>query len=744
MRSHRPFMCGALCVAAVLASTVAVGQPASSADAARERPSIGLVLSGGGARGGAHIGVLKALRELRVPIDYIAGTSVGAVVGGLYVSGMSVEDLEDLVKSLEWENAFLSLTPRRLKSFRRKRDDDLFLVSQKPGLNHGQFELPAGLSQGQVIDMILSRETLRASLVNNFDDLKIPFRAVASNIATGDAVVLDSGNLARALRASMSIPAVLAPIEIDGRLLVDGGIAMNLPVEVAQSMGADHVIAVDVSTPLRTKATLRSVVDVTTQLTNLLTRAGTVNQRKKLKPGDVLIQPEFGDDVSSVSFEQMADTIQVGYDAVMAHRAELAPFELDEAGYQSYLAHLKNPRMRELPVVDFVHLDNDAPIADSVVRTRLTDIKLGERLDIDAVEKDVDKVYGLEYYQNVRYALAKQGDETGLDIELDKRSWGPNYLQLGVKYSSAGDQDALFDLAVSYLRTQMNDLGAEFRTTLAVGDEPAFLNDMYLPFGSKGLYFFAPSLDFHSSLFNVYQGDERVTEAQIRDATLQLGVGRELPTWGEFRFGTRIAYGDSLLRIGDPAFLPEDTFRRGEFFAKFSVDTMDSISFPRSGVLSTIEWRGSRSAALDADSNFDQLLVDVAAAKTWGRHTLLTTFRYDSTVSGIAPVNRLFRMGGFFDLSGINRNQLSGQNAARVGASYYRRIGDLALFPAFVGVSLEVGNTWDSRSNISWSSSRVGGSFWGGVSTPIGPVYVAYGRAEGGDHAFYVYLGRIF
>ncbi len=745
MPSRRPLLRGVLCVAAVLAAASARGQTANTGPAVvPARPTIGLVLSGGGARGGAHIGVLKALRELRVPIDYLAGTSVGAVVGGFYVSGMSVEDLTRLVESLEWETAFLNVTPRRLKSFRRKRDDDLFLVSQKPGLNKGEFELPAGLTQGQVIDMILSRETLRSSLVENFDNLKIPFRAVASDIATGEAVVLGSGSLARALRASMSIPAVLAPIEIDGKLLVDGGIAMNLPVEVAQSMGADHVIAVDISTPLRTRDTLRSVVDVTTQLTNLLTRAGTVSQRDKLRPGDVLVQPEFSDDVSSVNYERMADTIQTGYDAIMAHRAELEPFALDAAGYQAYLDGLKDPRMRDLPIVSFVNLENHAPIADSVVRTRLGDIKIGKPLDVDAVEKSVDKVYGLEYYQNVRYGLVKEDGKTGLDVELDERSWGPNYLQLGVEYSSAGDEDALFGLAASYLRTEMNDLGAEFRTTFVIGDEPAFLNDLYLPFGSKALYFFAPSLDFQSSLFNVFEGDQRITEAQIREATLELGIGRDLPNWAEYRFGVRVGPGDTLLRVGDPALLPDSKFRRGEFFGKFSVDTIDSVSFPRSGVLASAEWRGSRSGPLHADTDFDQLLVTVAAAKTWGRHTLLSTLRYDATIGGTAPLNRLFRMGGFFDLSGLEANQLAGQDAVRIGASYYHRIGDLALFPAFAGFSIEVGNTWQSRSEISLSSARVGGSFWAGVSTPIGPVYVGYGRAEGGDNAFYVVLGRIF
>src|SRR5512134_2513374 len=239
---HRSVLHLAACAAALAASAAAWAQDDAPVGSA-ERAPIGLVLSGGGARGGAHIGVLKALEELRVPIDRIAGTSIGAIVGGFYVSGMTVADLEQLVESLEWEAAFLNVTPRQLKSFRRKRDDDSFLVNQKPGLNDGEFELPIGLVPGQVIDMIISRETLRASQVDNFDELAVPFRAVAGDIVTGEPVVLGTGSLARAMRASMSIPAALAPIEIDGRLLVDGGIVLNLPVDVAREMGADVVIA---------------------------------------------------------------------------------------------------------------------------------------------------------------------------------------------------------------------------------------------------------------------------------------------------------------------------------------------------------------------------------------------------------------------------------------------------------------------------------------------------------------------
>jgi NTE family protein len=725
-------------------ATPAMAQPGEPVAGTPERPSVGLALSGGGARGGAHIGVLKALEELRVPVDYVAGTSIGAVIGGFYVSGMSVADLEQLVESLEWETAFLNVTPRALKSFRRKRDDDSFLVNQKPGLNDGEFELPFGLVQGQVVDMIISRETLRASQVDNFDQLAIPFRAVAGDIVSGEAVVLGSGSLARAIRASMSIPAALSPIEIDGRLLVDGGIAMNLPVDVARDMGADVVIAVDISSGLLNRETLRSVLDVTSQLTNMLTRSGTVQQRAKLTLTDVLLEPQFSDDLTSMEFARMRETIQTGYDTVMQNRAQFERLALTEEQYDAYVAARGDPRMNELPVVEFVRLDNEGPVADSVVEARLGAIELGSPLDVDAVERAMNTVYGLDYYQNVRYGLVNDATGTGVELELDARSWGPNYLQLGMEYSSAADSDSMFGLAASYLSTAINPLGGEWRATVVIGDEPALISDLYQPFGQKGLYFYAPSLNLESTQFNVYAGDERITEAQLREATLELAVGRELLTWGEYRFGLRAARGEFDLRVGDPTQLSEEVFRRGEFFGRFSVDTMDSVSFPREGSQLSLEWRASRQRFLEADADFDQLLLAASYAKTWGRHTVLTTLRWDATVSGTAADSRLFRMGGFFDISGLNRNQLSGQHATRVGMAYYRRIGDLALFPAFAGASLELGNAWQSREDISSNDAILGGSFWAGVDTPVGPVYVGYGRAEGGEDAFYISLGRVF
>jgi NTE family protein len=715
-------------------------------DADAGRPSVGLALSGGGARGGAHIGVLKALEELRIPVDYIAGTSIGAIVGAFYASGMSIEDLEDVPRNIDLERALLNVTPRPYRSFRRKRDDDVFLVEMRPGFSDAlELELPIGLVHGQVIDMILTRLTLSASAAPDFNELVIPFRAVAADIVTGEPVVLASGNLARAVRASMSLPAALAPVEYDGRLLVDGGIAMNLPVEVAIDMGADVVLAVDISAPMREREDMRSILDVTFQLSNLLTREGSEAQKRYLRDQDFLLTPEFAAEHSTVSYARMAETIGAGYELIMAERETLAHLSLPEEEYRAWRTSRQMPALDPPPVVDFIQLNNDSRIADSVIESRLRDIELGQPLDVDLVERAVGRVYGLDFFQNVRYDLITEGERTGVAVDVEERSWGPNYLQLGLKFRASGDDSVMFGLAVSYLRTAVNELGAEWRTTAKIGDEPALMTSFYQPLGPAARFFIEPAVSFETTRLSVWSDEERpLGVLRLREAMFDLSVGRELMYFGEIRAGLRRSYGDIRIGVGEPELAQGDDFNRGEVFVRFSVDTLDSIAFPRTGVLATAEWLGSRTRRLSADRDFDRWRLRAFHARTWGRHTLLSTFRYDITTRGEAPLESLSRLGGFIDLSGLNHHELAGQNSMRVGLSYYRRIGDLALFPAFAGISLEAGNVWDNRRDIGFRDTVVGGSFWAGVDTPVGPIYVGYGRAQGSRDAFYIFLGNFF
>ena len=730
----------------VLAVCLAAGGSSALAQdrAPAARPRIGLVLSGGGARGGAELGVIKALEELRVPVDVVAGTSVGAAIGGFYASGMTVEEIEEFVRGIDWDAAFLNQTPRHLESFRRKREDDLFFLQTRPGIGDEGFALPIGVVQGQVIDTIMARVMLPVAHVRDFDELTIPFRAVAGDLETGEAVILGGGNLALAIRASMAVPAVLTPVEIDGRLLVDGGIALNLPIEVAKSMGAERIVAVDISEKPATRENLRSVVDVTEQLTNLLTSRSFDGQLALLTDADVLLTPDLPPEYGSTTFGRMAETIDAGYQLAIANRALFADMQLTPEEYAAWRASLPNPRRTAQPTIDFVRFGDSAPLAPSVIEARLGDVELGLPLVFEDFERSLNRVYGLGIYQTVRFDLVEEEGAQGLELDLVERSWGPSYVQLGLRYSSATDEDAQFGLAASYLRTGINERGGEWRATVEFGDEPGFVGDWYQPLGPKALTFINPALDIESNQLNIFENDELVAETRLRQAIFEMGVGRELLDWAEIRGGFRVGAGDTRLRVGDPAAVPFDEFHRGEWFTRFSVDTLDNVSFPLEGTFMTAEWRGSNESLLGSDDDYDQLLLSLVHARTWRRNTVLSTVRYDATISGVTPAFALFRVGGFRDLAGFNSGELTGQYVARVGASYYRQIGDLALFPAFVGLSAEFGNAWDARDDISADGAILGRSIWAGVDTPAGPVFMAYGTAEGGHDAFYVFLGRLF
>lgn len=750
MHSIRLILSAALfCTALFTASGKTAGANAQTLtpDLAIERSSsprkkIGLALSGGGARGGAHVGVLSALRELRIPIDYIAGTSMGSVVGGLYASGITGAMLEDVIHDTEWRALFSDTPPRTEESFRRKQDHRLFLLRQRLGFRDGDIQLPLGAIQGQRMDVMLSRLTLPAVGVNNFDNLQIPFRAIATDIVTGEAVVLGRGNLARAIRASLSIPAIIAPIEIDGRLLVDGGIAMNLPVEVVRAMGADIIIAVDVSTPLHTREDIRSAIAITGQLSGFLTRGSTEAQIAQLSDDDVLIVPQL-DGLASADFSRIEETLALGYEATMAKASELMPLALDAVDYRAHRQARSSHPSEALPSIDFVRLDNQSKLADNVIYGRIGDLVTdGGPVDITAIEKAIARIYGLQLFQNVRYEVVTEGPSTGLEIQVQDRSWGPNYLQFGIEYSSTTDH-SVFGLNSSYLRTEINRNGGEWRSGLTLGEEQGLFTELYQPLGERATFFFHPSLTLEESVVSLYEDGDRVAELAVPRAEFSLAAGRELGMWGEWRIGILRSTGDVDVRVGNPSLRVDDQFHEGMFFTRLSVDTLDNVHFPTAGTAFRAEWRASRES-LGADEDFDQFIANASATKSWGRHTFTGGIRFNSTRSGKSPVQNLPRIGGFFDLSGFNQNELSGQHVGRLLGAYYRRIGDIALLPAYTGATIEIGNAWNSRAAISLDNSIVAGSVWIGADTPIGAAYLGYGTAEGGISSIYVRLGSLF
>jgi len=707
----------------------------SASDTAR-RPKIGLALSGGGARGAAHIGVLKVLEQHHIPIDFIAGASMGSIVGGMYASGMSPDELEAMISDIDWSDAFTDRIPRSDRSFRRKRDDDLYLVKNKPGISGFSLKFPPGLLDGQKIDLILKRNTLHVVTVHDFDDLSIPYRAVAADLETGDPIVLEGGDLALAMRTSMSIPIVFSPREIDGKLLVDGGVSCNLPIDVVRRMGADVVIAVDISTPLQDRDELISVLAVTDQITSILTRRNTDIQIKSLGDGDIFINPDLGD-ITTASFGRAAEAVPIGVKAAEAAIGDLERLSLSE---QEYSEHVAGRARSEPPlVIDAIGIINQSRLSDDVIKARL-DVETGKPLDIDRLEKDLEQIFGLELFESVYYDITERADSTILTVTARERSWGPNYLQFGIAIYE-DFEGPNFNLSAAYTRTAVNRLNGEWRTALQIGKEPNISTEFYQPIDHSLRYFVHPLASVGEKADNIFDSEgHKIAERNVFRYGGGLSTGRELGTWGEIRGGLMREAGTISTQVGDPG-VPNLDFDTGEAFLQFFADELDDVNFPSSGGSLRIRFTSAREY-LGSDLDYDQLLADGSCALSIGRNIGFFRGCFATTLKGDSPYQSLFRLGGFTRLSGLEQNELMGQHAALISGTFYRRIADISLVSLYGGLSVEYGNVFQERDQIDLDRGLAAGSLFLGLDTLLGPIYIAYGITEGKRQNYYLFLGR--
>ncbi|MGA2841508.1 MAG: patatin-like phospholipase family protein [Steroidobacteraceae bacterium] len=721
------------------------------------------MLSGGGARGIAHVGVLKVLEDLKIPIDCIAGTSMGAVVGGLYASGMSAHDIETTIRSLDWQEAFRDAPPRRDLAFRRKQDDRNFLVRLPLGLKHAQILLPKGFIQGQKLQETLRQLTLPFDNSTDFDKLPTKFRAVATDLVTGGAVLLDKGDLAIAMRASISAPGVFAPVEYEGRLLVDGGLAENLPIDVAREMNADVLIVSDVSYPLQNRAQLDSALSISNQMLAILVRKDSDRQLKTLGPQDILIEPSLGA-ATSTDFSSGVNTIVQGERAARGAMDKLASLRVDEQTYGKYLAR-RAAREPGLAPIQFVRVDHQSKRYEKTILAEMQPL-VGKPLDPDQVGARITELYGLGNFETLDYSLAKQAatatatataasadagdaDETGLEIHARRKSWGPNYVRFGLNLEDDFQGNSHYNAAARFLMTEIDDFGAELLTDVQIGYDPKVVSEFYQPLDALRTWFVAPSARIEARDLPIYVDNEEVADYRDREAEADLDVGRNLGNWGEIRVGIHRTNGLTYERYGKPG-LSEAQYNDGELFFKFSYDQLDNVHFPREGATFSMQWDADRT---DLGSDFvrDRVSADWLVAESRGRNTVLWWTSAGTTLDGNVKPTALpefYSLGGFFNLSGLPQTSLIGPNYAITRAIYFRKIGrggeGFFEFPAYIGMSLEVGNTWNERGEISYGSARKDGSIFVAFDTFLGPLYLGSGYDTRGNSAYFLFLGRTF
>ncbi|OEZ02200.1 hypothetical protein BIY45_02400 [Stenotrophomonas sp. BIIR7] len=707
------------------------------------RPRIGVALGGGGARGIAHVRILKQLEALHIPVDCIAGTSAGALVGALYASGKTPEQIEKVVLDTNWMAMFSDTLPRRERSLRRKGDDYEQLAPIGIGLG-GQgkrIQLAGGMAQGERLIALFETATGGSRVSGDFDDLSIPFRAIATDLNTGEAVILDHGSLPLAMRASMSLPGIFRPITIGDRVLLDGGVANQVPIDVVRAMGADRVIAVDVGTPLTELDRDASLVDVIGQLSGFLTTRNAQRQLDTLGPQDLLISPPLTGKVATGDFDKAALALEIGQQAADTAAPALRAFSQPEPAWQRWYAVREQRAARAAPApIEFIEVRNHTAYADELLLSYLP-VEVGKPLDSKGMQEGVLRAYGMDTLASIGYEETRRDGRVGVVITAYEKPNGPAYLEAGFRLSNDLDGNHESNLRAGLLFAPLSPYGAEARVTVQLGSEPAIQGSYYHPFDVGNRYAFEAAAGYETRSFNVFddQGN-KTSRYRVQRTGASVDLARNVSNVLTLRVGVERFAGNARMDIGSPQ-VPRTSFDEGALTASATYDNIDSVYFPRNGFLVNLgtyqsqEWLG-------ADTRFGQIDLDAVGAFPIGSNAVQLGLRYHVTASGTAPLQSLYRLGGRWRLAGFQQNQLTGQNYALAFAGYTYELGKVLGRSAQVGGTVEYGNAWQRRSDMSISDGIWNGSLFLGFDSWIGPLIFGIGMREGGHRVVFIELGQ--
>ena len=717
-------------IAAALVATAALAD-----DPPPPRPKIGLALGGGGARGGAHVGVLKVLERLHIPVDYVAGTSMGAIVGGLYAAGVPLETIEEELRGTDWSDLLADRPVYRDLVWRRKQDEGRYLLDLELGLRDWKLHVPSGLRAGQKLGFKLQTLLLPVQQVHDFSLLPLPFACVATDVETGDRVVLDHGDLAQSILASMTIPGAFAPVEIDGKLLVDGGMADNLPVEVVRAMGADIVIAVNVGTPLAKREALASFVGVTGQAFGFLT---VRNAERSAALADVVIRPDLSG-VDSGDFGSVGEAITRGEAA--AAEAEQALAKLSSDAWDP--ARRRQPDFSSFPLA-FVRAEGNQRVDSRVILAR-AGLQEGEPFQIPRVRLALRRVFGTSDFQWVRFGLDKEEEGTGVVFRVKEKPWGPTYIHFGLELVDDLEGDADYVVKANLTRTNLNRRGGEWRNDIQAGSHPGWRTELYQPLDFRGHFFVAPWAVRVRSRAPIFQDGNRIASYTVDENLVQLDGGIEYGRWGEVRLGVYRSRVHAEVDTGPPALPTLDVGGGGVAF-DVGFDNLDRPAIPRHGSQARVHSIFSRTS-LGAEESYDRVELVASHFRGRGRHTGFAVLQYGTSLGSELPAYDSFVLGGLFSLGGYSEGELRGQVLAGLSTGYHFRLSNLPSGlgqGVYLGAELDAANVWDNTSEVSVSDLLYGVTVLVGADTLVGPVFLAYGWAEGGHDRLYLTVGRSF
>jgi len=704
------------------------------------RPRVGLALGGGGARGAAHVGVLRVLDELRIPIDCVAGTSMGALVGATFAAGTPPAELEREMLAIKWEETVGGQGRRNRMPIDRKLASITYTNSLELGVANGRLLTPGGLINTQEIEQALHTLVARAQFVRDFDDLAIPFRAIATDMVKSEMVVLDEGELAVAMRASMAAPGAFSPIVIDGKVLADGGLMRNLPVDVARDLCADVVIAVWMSSPppesgdISAIAMLQRSVDVSIE-------ANVRLQIASLTPVDVGIDVPTGD-MRSTDFQRVPDAIVLGRAAAEAQRDALLRYAVSEEEYAVWALSVGRTNFETYTLSD-VRINGTDRVNPEYVQAQLRDSAAGATVTAEEVVADIDRVYQLGDFERVNYRFNGEGDVRSLEIDVREKIFGANILRadFGLAAYEAGDLFAIIRL--DHDRTWINDHGGRWHNAVQMGRDSLLTSDFYQPLDVRQRFFVQPIAFAEQRREDIYIDDDRVAEYEVRQAYGRVDVGTNFGSVAQLRLGLRTGWGEADLDTG--LVLP-DIARATDTAVHLQalIDTRDSVGLPTSGSFFNARYVDSRDWF---SGDEDYTLVEAVYAKAFSvgsGNSLTLMLGGADTLSGELPVSQEIELGGIRTFPGLRPGELRGDEYWFAGTAYNWRLFDmLPLFgnALYAGVRFQ-GGRMQGPLGLGTEDTLLGLSGSVAGRTPVGPFLLALGYVDNGSWQIQFTLGR--
>jgi len=725
---------------AFAAGVVLVAATISCAFAA-ERPRIGLVLGGGGARGGAHLGALEVIEELRVPIDCIAGTSMGALVGGAYAAGVAPADIQALVRKTDWIGIFDDTAGRESVDLRRKSMDDRYYSGLEFGVSREGLKFREGAVSGEKLKLFFN-ELVRSDLGDRpIEELPLPLAIIATDIGTGERVAIRSGNLTSAMRASMSVPGLIAPVQRDGRKLVDGGLTDNLPVAEAKSLcNPDVLIVVNPGSPLLRPDEITGVVSVLGQVVNLLTEQNVAKSLGLLTAKDIYIRPDLGE-FSSTAFPDQLKAAQIGRKAMLAVADRLREYSAPLPEYTAWQERVRLAKAARPPIIDQVAIDDTRFVSPERIR-RAVSQKEGAPLDTDRLANDLVREFSRGDLSALDYSVVRARERTVLRITPVEKPWGPDYLRFGLNLSSDFRTDSTYSLRALLRRTWLNPLGGEWLLSGQIGSDQYIATEFMQPLEHNQSLFVRPFASTSLRKLPLYFEGDRVAIYRVQDNRAGLDAGANLGVWGQAHAGWVERRIGAVLDTGNDAFLNQ-TERVGGPIAGLSIDTYDQPFFPTRGMKGDVTYFDAHRVSGDS-APYSRLEGRFGAAASRGRWSFIGALEGGAALAGELPLADSFSLGGPRRLSGFAVDQMRGQDYVFArGEAQYRLnfITPLYGLTVIAGVMAEAGRMNKPITETSLTGWQRSLGAYLAATTPVGPVYLGVADAKNGKGRFYLFIG---